>query len=150
VSNAVTGALARLGVRERRAALALRALLVGTAVGLVGGVGTYMFGNPDVTPFAGRPHLALVPVVLAGAYAQLLARSLRESFGAAAVAFVVGAAVSVLLWVSPVLLLPYSGVAAELVAAPRVRDAVVDVLTVYLLVFGGSYLATVTVAGLQE
>lgn len=126
-------------------ALAIRAIGLGVAVG----VGTFLFGNTDVTPFPTRPRLALVPIALAGVYASLLARTLRESF-AAAVGFVVGTAVAITLWLTPVLALPYTGVTAELMAAPRIRDAVVDVLTVYLLIYAGSYLGTVTIGGFTE
>lgn len=141
---------ALLDVDAARLDYVVRAVVVGTAVGVVGGVGTFMFGNPDVTPFADRPALALLPVILAGVYAHLLSRTLEESFGAAVVGFVVGAAVSIALWLSPVLVLPYSGLAAELMAAPRIRDAVVDVMTVYLLLYGGAYLGAVSVGGLTD
>lgn len=137
-------------IDSARLELAIRAIVIGTAVGVVGGVGTFMFGNPDVTPFPTHPLLPLVPIVAAGFYAHLLARSLRESFGAAAVGFLVGSAVSIALWVSPVLLLSYTGLAAELMAAPRLRDGVVDVMTVYLVIFAGSYLATVIGGGVTE
>lgn len=128
----------------------IRATVIGLLTGIVGGLGTFVFSNADVSPVAGSPNLALLPVVLSGVYVHLFAADLRESFTAAGVAFLVGAAVCIGAWVWPVYALGYTGVLAELVGAPRLRNGVVNVITVYLMVFGASYLTTLSVTAFTE
>lgn len=128
----------------------LRATAIGLLTGVVGGFGTFVFGNTDVSPIAGSPRLALVAVVLSGAYVHLFAADLRESFTAAGIAFLVGAVVCIGAWIWPVYALGYTGVLAELVGAPRLRNGVVNVITIYLMVFGASYLTTLSVTAFTE
>jgi hypothetical protein len=128
----------------------IRATVIGTFTGIVGGFGTFVFGNADVSPVAGDPFLALLVVVLSGVYAHVFAADLRESFTAAGIAFLVGAGVCIAAWVWPVYALGYTGVLAELVGAPRLRNGVVNVITVYLMVFGASYLTTLSVTAFAE
>ena len=144
--------LARIGdvAADAAAVTAVRALVVGSATGVVGGLGTFMVGNGEAFPLPESAWLALVPVALAGLYTHWLARDLRESFAAASVAFVVGCLVCIGAWLYPVYAMGYTGFLAELAGAPRLRDAVVDVFSVYLLLFGASYLAAITIDGLRE
>ncbi|MFB6236146.1 MAG: hypothetical protein ABEH81_12535 [Halopenitus sp.] len=128
----------------------IRATIIGVLTGIVGGLGTFVFSNTDVSPIAGDPKLALIPIVLSGVYAHLFAADLRESFTAAGVAFLVGAVVCIGAWVWPVYALGYTGVLAELVGAPRLRNGVVNVITIYLMVFGASYLATLSLTAVRE
>lgn len=128
----------------------IRATIIGALTGIVGGFGTFVFSNADLSPIAGNPTLALLAVVLSGVYVHLFAADLRESFTAAGVAFLVGAVVCIGAWVWPVYALGYTGVLAELVGAPRLRNGVVNVITVYLVVFGASYLATLSVTAFAE
>lgn len=134
---------------DRRTAFLIRSGTVGVLVGVVVGLATFMAGHEDLMP-AGDHRVALAAVALAGVYAHLLTSGLRESVAAAGVAFGVGAAVCIGAWLWPVYTLGYTGALAELVGAPRLRDAVVDVLTIQLLVFGGGYLAAVTYEGVTE
>lgn len=128
----------------------IRAAIIGTLTGIVGGVGTFVFGNTDVSPVVGQPNLALLAIVLSGVYVHLFAADLRESFTAAGIAFLTGAIVCIGAWLWPVHALGYTGVLAELVGAPRLRDGVVNVITVYLMVFGASYLTTLSVTAYTE
>jgi len=129
---------------------AVRATVIGVATGVVAGLGTFVFGNSNVSPVAGSPNLALAAIALAGAYAHLLAADLRESFTTAGVAFLVGSAVCIGAWLWPVYALGYTGVLAELVGAPRFRNGVVNVITIQLMVFTASYLATLSLTAVTE
>lgn len=135
---------------DRRTAFLLRTLVVGTVAGIVAGAATFVAGNIDVSPIPGYSWLPLLAVVLAGVYVHLLVDTLRESFAAAGVAFLVGGVVCIAAWIYPVFALGYTGMLAELMIAPRLRDAVVDVITLQLMLFAAGYLGAVTVFGLLE
>lgn len=138
-----------LSTRQRRRLRAAgRMCGVGAATGLLGGLGLYVYGRPTLSPLGPGPA-PLALVALAGLYAHWFSRGLREGIGAAGVAYLFGAFVSTLLWSLPLVVLDY-GMLAGLRLQAFLRDAFADVVVVYLLVLGASYLSAVVLGQLLE
>lgn len=124
----------------------LRILLVGTATGILGGMGTFSYTRIDLSPFDAA-WLPLVFVGLAGAYTHLLAVDMRSGTIAMIVAFVVGGLTNIAAWTSPIFLLSYGGVARDLALMAQLQQSLISLLMVYLLIYLGGYFAAVTISG---
>lgn len=124
----------------------LRILLVGTATGILGGMGTFSYTRIDLSPFDAA-WLPLVFVGLAGAYTHLLAADMRSGTIAMIVAFVVGGLTNIAAWTSPIFLLSFGGVGRDLALMAQLQQSLISLLMVYLLIYLGGYFATVTISG---
>lgn len=138
----------RLGIgtsRER-----LRTLALGSLVGAVAGMGSFMFINDQFMPWNVDNAWALVIIGLAGVYTHFLAIDLSESITLSLVAVVVGFGVHVSAWISPLWVLSYSPVARDILLPKMMGEALAGGILVYLLTFYGSYFGAILLAGYLE
>lgn len=124
-----------------------RVILIGLVVGILGGMGTFVYSRPAVSPY-GNSALGLVFLALAGGYTHLLARTMWESVRAMVVGFVVGMATTILAWVLPLWLVPLHPSVRDLLIMSYLQQAVATVVMAYLLVYFAGYFLVVSVDGL--
>lgn len=124
-----------------------RVLLIGIAVGILGGMGTFVYSRPGVSPY-GNSALGLVFLALAGGYTHLLARTMWESVRAMVVGFVVGVATTILAWVLPLWYVPIHPSVRDLLIMNYLQQAVATVVMAYLLVYFAGYFLVVSLDGL--
>ena len=124
-----------------------RIVLIGLVVGILGGMGTFVYSRPAVSPY-GDSVLGLVFLALAGGYTHLLARTMWESVRAMVVGFVVGMATTILAWVLPLWLVPIHPSVRDLLIMSYLQQAVATVVMAYLLVYFAGYFVVVSLDGL--
>lgn len=125
-------------------------LLKGVSVGLLAGMGAFVYNMAQFVPLDVGARLLLVPMACAGAFAHLLAPTLRRSIRLGLTGFFVGLLVLFAAWIAPL------GLVAEL-AAPRqdllpemAGDAFTAAFLNYSPTYLGGYLLTVSVAAFWE
>lgn len=124
-----------------------RVVLIGLAVGILGGMGTFIYSRPLVSPF-GDSIVGLVILGLAGGFTHLLARSMWESVRAMVVGFVIGVATTVLAWVAPLWIVGIHPRARDLIIMGYLQQAFATIVMAYLLVYFAGYFVVVTLDGL--
>ncbi|MCO8246994.1 MULTISPECIES: hypothetical protein [unclassified Haladaptatus] len=117
----------------------------GILTGIIGGMAAFTYTQSSLITWTINPQYILLLVASTGAFAHLLAYDLHESIRIGIVAFLSGTITLTLSWVAPLLLLPYSGTARDLLLPRLLGNALRDVLLVYAGVFLGAYLLTLTV-----
>lgn len=127
-----------------------RLLAVGSLVGVVAGMGSFMFINDQLMPWGVSNAWALAIIGLAGAYTHLLAIDLSESITLSLVAVVAGFAVHVGAWVSPLWVLSYPPAARDVLLPRMLGEAVAGGLLIYVLTFYGSYFGAIFLASYVE
>lgn len=116
------------------------------AVGVLGGVATFVYTRADLMTVNLDPQLVLGFVALAGVFVHMLTATLRESIRFCLVAFIIGGIVLVGVWVAPLWILPYSPAARDVLLPKLVGEAVIGgFLATYSVVFLGAYLTAVCV-----
>lgn len=122
-------------------------VVVGVATGTMAGMGAFMLTQSPLTPAPMDGRFAAVLVVLAGVYTHLLVEDIRRSVTAMIVALVVGAITLVAAWTAPLWILPYAPGARDVLLPGLLQRALASAMSTFLLLFLGSYLATLTVDG---
>ncbi len=124
-----------------------RVILIGLVVGILGGMGTFVYSRPGVSPY-GDSILGLVFLALAGGYTHVLARTMWESVRAMVVGFLVGMGTTILAWVLPLWLVPLHPSLRDLLIMSYLQQAVATVLMAYLLVYFAGYFLVVSIDGI--
>jgi hypothetical protein len=131
---------------RRRGTTLVKSILIG----LLAGMGAFVYNGTQFLPFEVDPRLLLVPILLASAFARLFASSLRESVQLALAGFFIGAATFVGAWIAPLWILPYSPVARDILLPKLTGSAISAGFLNFSPTYLGGYLATVSVSVLWE
>lgn len=125
----------------------LRLLALGSLIGVVAGLGTFMFLRKSFLPWGVSETVPLVIVGVAGAYTHLLSRDLSEGISLSIIAVVVGLVVHVVAWITPLWVLGFSPFARDLLLPKMIGEALASGMPTYLITFYGVYLSVVLVGG---
>lgn len=125
-------------------------LLKGVSVGLLAGMGAFVYNMPQFLVADVGARLLLVPVVAAGAFAHLFEPTLRRSVRLGLAGFFVGLFVFVGAWVAPLWILEYSSSGREILLLEMGREAFAAAFINYAAAYLGGYLLTVSVAAFWE
>lgn len=125
-------------------------ILKGLSIGLLAGMGAFVYNGTQFLPFEIAVQLLLVPMLLAGGFARLFASSLRESVRLALAGFFVGLATFVGAWVAPLWVLSYSPVARDVLLPKLAGSAISAGFLTFSPAYLGGYLLTVSVSVLWE
>lgn len=127
-----------------------RFLVKGLSLGLLAGMGAFVYNATQFVPFEVDVRLLLVPVFAAGAFAHLFADSLRDSIRLGLAGFFVGLVVFASAWIAPLWIVSYSPVARDIMLLKLAGDAISAAFLTYSATYLGGYLATVSVAAFWE
>lgn len=125
-------------------------LLEGVAVGLLAGMGAFVYNTPQFVGLGADAKLLLVPMVGAGAFAHLFASSLRDSIRLGLTGFFVGLAVFVGAWIAPLWMLSYPPTARDVLLPEMVGDVMSAAFLNYAAAYLGGYLLTVSLGAFWE
>lgn len=125
----------------------LRLLFIGTLTGIVGGMGTFLFVNPEVIPLELGENWALFIISVAGIYTHVIAADLRESISVAIIASLVGIGVHMVASIAPLWILSYHPIALDILLPFMIGRAWTGGVVGSLAIFFGAYCATVLVDG---
>lgn len=122
-------------------------LLTGVGVGILGGMGTFLYTRRAFLPDAVDPVWALVVIGLIAVLTHRLAQTLEESITLALVGMTSGIGVHVIAWAAPLWILPYSPAARDLLLPAMVGRGFTVAVLVYPVVFLGAYLTAILLDG---
>jgi hypothetical protein len=125
-------------------------VLKGLSIGLLAGMGAFVYNGTQFLPFEIAVQLLLVPMLLAGGFARLFASSLRESVRLALAGFFVGLATFVGAWVAPLWILSYSPVARDVLLPKLAGNAISAGFLTFSPAYLTGYLLIVSVSVLWE
>ena len=120
---------------------------LGVGTGALAGMGAFMYSNEGLLPPAVPGWVPVVVLCLAGVYTVVLSTSLSRSIRALLIAFVTAIGTLFLASVLPVWVLPYGRGGADIALVYFLRQALLGTLMALLVIFLGSYFATLFVAG---
>ncbi|MFB6267210.1 MAG: hypothetical protein ABEI31_06090 [Halodesulfurarchaeum sp.] len=124
-----------------------RVVFVGLVVGVLAGMGTFVFSRPSLSP-TGSPWLGILLLAGAGAYAHLLSRSTWESVRGMVVGFVVGVGTTIGAWVVPLWLVPMPTAAREVLFMAYLQQALTTIFMAFVLVYFAGYFLIVSLEGI--
>lgn len=127
-----------------------RLLTLGTLVGTVAGMGSFMYIKESFMPWGVAPAWALVIIAIAGAYAHFFSEDLSDSITLSLVAVVVGLAVHTTAWIAPLWILDYPPAARDLLLPRMLGRALSSGILAYLLTFYAAYFTTLLVGGILD
>lgn len=122
----------------------------GVSVGLLAGMGAFVYNKTQFLVVDVDVRLLLIPVIAAGAFAHLFAPTLRRSIRLGLTGFFVGLLVFVGAWVAPLWILDYSSTGRQFLFLKLGRQAFTAAFINYAAAYLGGYLLTVSVAALWE
>lgn len=125
-------------------------LVKGLSIGLLAGMGAFVYNGTQFLTFELDPRLLLVPILLAGGFARLFASSLRESVRLALGGFFLGIATFVGAWVAPLWILSYSPAARDILLPKLAGNAISAGFLTFSPAYLGGYLLTVSVSVFWE
>lgn len=125
-------------------------LLKGVSVGLLAGMGAFVYNMPQFLTVEVDLRVLLAPIVAAGAFAHLFAPTLRHSVRLGFVGFFVGLAVLVGAWVSPVWILGYPAGTRDFLLIDMAQKALTAAVITYSTAYASGYLLTVSVSAIWE
>lgn len=125
-------------------------LLKAVSVGLLAGMGAFVYNKTQFLVVDVDVRLLLVPVIAAGAFAHLFAPTLRRSIRLGLVGFFVGLSVFVAAWVAPLWILDYSSTGREFLFLKLGRQAFTAAFINYAAAYLGGYLFTVSITAFWE
>ena len=129
----------------RRSWRVTASLAKGVGTGVVAGMASFVYNMSDLTPVSVDPALFLVITMLAGVFAHLLSKTLRESIRVGLVGYFSGGATVVAAWIAPLWMVPYSSSARAVLLPKLAGEAVTAAFLVFTATFFGAYLAAVSV-----
>ncbi|WP_158057445.1 hypothetical protein [Halorussus halophilus] len=127
-----------------------RLLTLGSLVGVVAGMGSFMYIKASFIPWGVDPAWALVLVAIAGAYAHFFSEDLADSITLSLVAVVVGLGIHVTAWIAPLWILNYPPAARDLLLPGMLGRAVSSGILAYLLTFYAAYFTVLLVGGVLD
>lgn len=125
-------------------------LAKGLGVGLLAGMGAFVYNAPQFVTVEVDLRLLLVPVFVAGVFAHLFADSLRRSVRLGLAGFFLGLVVFVGAWVAPLWILSYPAPARDVLLPKMMGDALSAAFLTFSAAYLGGYLLTVSVAAFWE
>lgn len=125
-------------------------LVKGLSIGLLAGMGAFVYNGTQFLTLELDARLLLVPVLLAGAFAHLFAPSLRESVRLAVVGLFVGLVLFVGVWLAPLWILSYPPVARDVLLPKLAGDALSASFLSFAPAYLTGYLFTVSVGAFWE
>lgn len=132
--------------RRRMAAFVGKAL----SVGLVAGAGAFAYNMPQFVSLGVGDRLLLVPVLAGGVFSHLFAPTLRRSIRLCLAGFFVGLTGLVAAWTAPLVALPYSPGAVDVLLPKLMREAITVAFINFSPTYLGGYLLAVSVAAFWE
>ncbi|WP_158057443.1 hypothetical protein [Halorussus halophilus] len=118
---------------------------LGATLGLVGGLASFMNAKKDLVAYGVGPEWLVALIAVMGILAHVLAADLVESIRLALVGLAVGTVVHLVVWVSPLWILPYPVGARDLLLPRMLGQAVTKGLPEFLITFFAGYCAAVVV-----
>lgn len=123
----------------------------GLAVGLLAGMGAFVYHMTQFVAVDVDYRVFLAPMVAAGAFAHLFAPSLRRSVRLGLGGFFVGLVVLVGAWVAPLWILGYPPSMRDFLLLNRIGQMVVTAAVInYAATYAGGYLFTVSIGAIWE
>lgn len=119
-------------------------------IGILAGMGAFVYNSTQFLPADVDAELLLVPVFAAGVFAHLFAPSLRRSVRLGIAGFFVGLAVFVATWLAPLFVLPFSHAAIDLLLPSMVGDVASAAFLNYSPTYLGGYLLAVSVGAFVQ
>lgn len=127
-----------------------RFLVRGGSIGVLAGMGAFVYNSTQFLPADLDVRLLLVPVFAAGVFAHLFAASLRESVRIGILGFFVGLFVFLAAWMAPLFVLSFPNAAIDLLLPSMVGDAASAAFLNYSPTYLGGYLIAVSIAAFWE
>ncbi|WP_135829055.1 hypothetical protein [Halorussus halobius] len=127
-----------------------RVLLQAGAVGVLAGMGAFVYNSTQFLTFDVDARLLLAPMFAAGVFAHAFAPSLRESVRLGIAGFFAGLAVFVAAWLAPLFVLPFPDSAIDLLLPSMMGDVTSAAFLNYSPTYLGGYLLAVSVGAFLE
>lgn len=125
-------------------------LLKGVSIGLLAGMGGFVYNGTQFLPVEVDTRLLLVPVLAAGGFAHLFAPSLRASVRLGLTGFFIGLFLFVSAWLAPLWILSYPPVARDVLLPKLAGDAISAGFLNFSPTYLAGYLLTVSVGAFWE
>jgi hypothetical protein len=125
----------------------IRLLALGSLIGVVAGLGTFMFLNPQFLPWGISETVPLALIGVAGAYTHFFAEDLSEGISLSVIAVVIAIVIHVVAWIAPLWILSYPPFARDLLLPQMVGEALASGIPTCLIAFYGVYFSVVLVGG---
>lgn len=120
---------------------------VAVAVGMLAGMGSFLFAKGGLLPDGIAPWMAAAVVLFAGGAVPAFTDSLREGIRTALAGYVLGIATLTLAWVGPWWVLPFAPGARDLLLYTRLGQVAVHAISSLLLPYFTGYLTVLLVVG---